>query len=202
MARARNKPARAPDAAPFVPRFAVSHEQMLVDGSDETFRHVLYLMVLASSRLATFREAVGRLVGLTGAQYLVLLATAHAQGREGVTIRDLAQYVLMASTHVTTQVGALIRKGLLRKRPNGKDGRSVLVSLTPKGERAMDAIAPIRREFNDAFFVGVERKALVAAAGFLQQIIDNSERALPLLEPVQARLAAGRKPLTTKELSA
>jgi DNA-binding MarR family transcriptional regulator len=191
-----------PSRRGFKPRFAVSHDAMLVDGSDEVFRHVLYLMVLASSRLATFREAVGRLIGLTGAQYLVLIATAHAQGRDGVPIRDLAQYVLMASTHVTTQVGALIRKGLVRKRPNGQDGRSVLVSLTAKGERAMEAIAPIRCEFNDAFFVGVERKTLLAVAEFLQQVTENSERALPLLQRVEARLAARRKPFTSKELAA
>jgi len=166
----------------FKPHFSVSHEAMLVDGSDEVFRHVLYLMVLASARLATFREAIGRMIGLTGSQYLVLLATAHCQGREGVTIRNLTQYVLMASTHVTTEVGALIRKGLLKKRPNGDDGRSVLVSLTRKGERAMEAIAPMRCEFNDAFFVGIERKQLLAVARFLEQVRQNSDRALPLLQ--------------------
>ena len=169
----------------FRPGLSVSHKAMLVEGSDETFRHVLYLMVLASARLASFREAIGRMIGLTGSQYLVLLATAHAQGRDGVTIRDLSQYALMASTHVTTEVGALIRKGLLRKRPNGRDGRSVLVSLTPKGEQAMNVIAPLRREFNDAFFVGMQRKALLAAADFLEQVVANSGRALPLLQLAQ-----------------
>jgi MarR family transcriptional regulator, organic hydroperoxide resistance regulator len=167
---------------------------MLVDGSDELFRHVLYLMVLASARLATFREAIGRMIGLTGSQYLVLLATAHCQGQEGVTIRTLTQYVLMASTHVTTEVGALIKKGLLKKRPNGADGRSVLVSLTRKGERAMQAIAPTRCEFNDAFFVGIERKQLLAVAQFLEQVTRNSDRALPLLHRGEEGLR--RRPAT------
>jgi DNA-binding MarR family transcriptional regulator len=186
MARTKKKP--QPSRA-FKPRFAVSHQPMRVDGSDEVFRHVLYLMVLASARLATFREAVGRMIGLTGSQYLVLLATAHRQGGEGVTIRELAQYVLMASTHVTTQVGALIRKGLLKKRPHGHDGRSVLVSLTAKGERAMNSIAPVRCEFNDAFFVDIDRATLLTVAQFLQQVAQNSERALPLLDRLEQQLA-------------
>ena len=164
------------------PQLSISHEAMLADGNDEAFRHVLYLMILASARLATFREAVGRMIGLTGNQYLVLLATAHTQGEAGVTIRELAQYALMASTHVTTQVGALIRKGLLKKRPNGDDRRSVLVSLSDKGWRAMNVIAPVRREFNDAFFVGMERRTLLDASKFLEQVASNSERALPLLK--------------------
>jgi DNA-binding MarR family transcriptional regulator len=172
---------------------------MLVDGSDETFRHVLYLMMLASSRLATFREAVGKVIGLTGSQYLVLIGTAHYQGAPGVTIRDLTQSVLMAPTHVTTAVGALIRMGLLRKRPNFEDGRSVLVSLTEKGSGAMEAIAPIRLAFNDAFFVGIERRTLLAVMGFLERIVQNSERALPLLESVRNEPGAARALMVAKE---
>lgn len=178
---------------------AISQAEMLVDGSDETFRHVLYLMMLASSRLATFREAVGKVIGLTGSQYLVLIGTAHYQGEPGVTIRDLTQSVLMAPTHVTTAVGALIRMGLLRKRPNFEDGRSVLVSLTEKGSRAMEAIAPIRLAFNDAFFVGIERRTLLGVMGFLEKIVQNSERALPLLESVRNEPGAERARTVAKE---
>lgn len=88
----------------------------------------------------------------------------------------------MQSTHVTTQAGALVRKGLLRKRPNLKDGRSVLLCLTAKGEKAMGLIAPRRQEFNDAFFVGVSRRSLFSSAKFLEQVTANSEKALPLLD--------------------
>jgi MarR family transcriptional regulator, organic hydroperoxide resistance regulator len=165
----------------FQPAISVSHEAMLVDGTDETFRHVLFLARLTADRLATFRETIARLIGLSGNQYAILLAIAHAPGKAGVTVRDVARYTLMASTHVTTQVGALHRKNLVCKRPNGQDGRSVLLSLTPKGEKAMKFIGPLRQEFNDAFFVGMSRASLLAAAEFLEKVAVNSERALPLL---------------------
>jgi DNA-binding MarR family transcriptional regulator len=179
-ATTQNTP-RARQARRFRPATSVSHEAMLVDGNDEKFRRVLFLSRLFTDRLAVFREAIGRMVGLSGNQYVILLATTHALGKDGVTVRDIARYTLMASTHVTTQAGALIRKGLLRKQPNSEDGRSVLLSLTPKGEKAMNVIAPVRREFNDAFFVGVSRASLLAAAEFLEQVTANSEQAFPLL---------------------
>jgi DNA-binding MarR family transcriptional regulator len=160
---------------------------MLFDGDDERFRHVLFLSKLFADRLTMFREAIARVIGLSGNQYVILLATAHSQGHSGVTVRDLARYSLIASTHVTTQAGALIRKGLLRKQPNGQDGRSVLLSLTPQGERAMRAIAPLRRRFNDAFFVGVPRTSLLAMETFFEQVSANSERALPLLQGTDAK---------------
>jgi MarR family transcriptional regulator, organic hydroperoxide resistance regulator len=175
-------------ARPFRAALSVSHEAMLVDGDDETFRHVLFLTRLAADRLATFREAIGRMIGLSGNQYVILLSIAHAQGEGGVTVRDVARYTLMASTHVTTQAGALIKKGLIRKQPHGDDRRSVLLSLTPKGEKAMETIAPARQKFNDAFFVGVSRSALLAAGALLEQVAANSERALPLVQDVDAEL--------------
>jgi DNA-binding MarR family transcriptional regulator len=168
-------------AASFTPKRSVSHKAMLVDDSDETFRHVLFLSRFFAARLFLFLEEVARQIGLTGNQYAILLAIAHSQGTRGTTIRDIASYALMASTHVTTQAGALIRKGLVYKQPNCEDGRSVLLMLTAKGEKAMDTIAPLRQQFNDAFFVGVSRQSLLAAAKFLERVTTNSESALRLL---------------------
>lgn len=174
--------ARRGSARRFRPAMSVSHEAMLIDGNDEAFRHVLFLSRLLADRLIVFLEAVGRRIGLSGNEYRVFLAIAHAQGESGTTVREVAQYALIASTHVTTQVGALERRGLVQKRPNSEDGRSVLLTLTAKGERAMQTIAPTRLLFNDAFFEGVSRKSLLATSKFLEQVTGNSERALPLLQ--------------------
>jgi DNA-binding MarR family transcriptional regulator len=190
----RTSTKRAVQMRRFRPAISVSHDAMLVDGTDEKFRRMLFLSRLFADRLAIFREAIGRMIGLSGNQYVILLATAHAQRKGGATVRDVARYALMASTHVTTQAGALIRKGLLRKQPNSEDGRSVLLTLTPKGEKAMNVIAAMRREFNDAFFVGVSRAALLAAAQFLEQVTANSERALPLLRQAETAARLSRRP--------
>jgi DNA-binding MarR family transcriptional regulator len=166
----------------FRPALSVSHEPLLIDGDDEAFRHVLFLTRLFADRLATFRDMVAKQIGLSGNQYAIFLAIAHSQKDGGVTVREVAHYALMASTHVTTQVGALMRKGLVQKKPNKEDGRSILLTLTAKGEKAMEQIGPMRREFNDAFFVNVSRSSLLAASKFLEQVTANTENALPLLE--------------------
>lgn len=166
----------------FRPALSVSHEAMLVDGEDERFRHVLFLSRLFADRLALFLDVVAREIGLTGNQYVILLGIAHAQRGGGATVRDIARYALMASTHVTTQAGALIRKGLVVKKPHGQDRRSVLLLLTKQGEQAMDTIAALRRQFNDAFFEDVSRTSLLGAEKFLKKVTANSEAALPLLD--------------------
>lgn len=178
----------------FRPAPSISHEALLVGGNDEKLRQVLFLSRLFSDRLGIFLEAVARKLGLTRIQYAMLLIIAHAQGRGGATVREVAAYALMASSHVTTQAGTLVKKGLVTKKPNEDDGRSVLLLLTPKGEKAMNLIAPMRQEFNDAFFEGVSRRSLLAAASFFEQVTENSEQALPLIKRSGAKGKPERKP--------
>src|SRR5687767_5801826 len=131
------KRSRRGTAGNFAMPRTVSHAALLSGGSDEPFRQTLYLMVLAFGRLQTCREAFGRAMSLTGSQFAVLIGTAYRQQTDGVSIRALADHVQLAPTHVTTEVGRLIRKGLLTKRVNARDRRGVLVKLSRRGETAL-----------------------------------------------------------------
>ncbi|MEW6454442.1 MAG: MarR family transcriptional regulator [Pseudomonadota bacterium] len=156
----------------------VSHPDLLSGSSDEPFRQALYLMVLAFGRLIACREAFGRAMSLTGSQFAVMVGTAYRQKTEGVSIRELSEHVQLASTHVTTEVGRLIRKGLLTKRANTRDRRGVLVKLSRKGETTLLQVAPFVRDVNDILFENVERKEFAAVTRFLGLFAENSERAM------------------------
>jgi DNA-binding MarR family transcriptional regulator len=160
-----------------VPR-TVSHAALLSHGSDDAFRQTVYLMVLALGRLQACREAFGRAMRLTGSQFAVMIGTAYRQKNEGVSIRALAEHVQLAPTHVTTEVGRLVRKGLLIKRPNKIDRRGVLVKLSRRGEAAILRITPFVRAINDLLFENVSRKDFAAVSRFLQIFAVNAERAL------------------------
>jgi DNA-binding MarR family transcriptional regulator len=177
----------------FEPPLTVSHAELLNNGSDYAFRDNLYLMVLTLDRLLTCRDAFGRSVGLTGSQFAVLLGTAYRQGEAGVTIRELADHIHLASTHVTTEVGRLIRKGLLMKKPNLADKRSVLVTLSRKGEQAVEALAPFMREVNDLLFQDIERGEMDQLRNFLTRFLLNSEYALAELQRHNRKLLLERR---------
>ncbi len=171
-------PRRRPKQALFVPPVTISNEAFWVDGRDDWLRETLYLMVLCLSQLHTFREAFGRAMDLTSPQFAVLMGTAYTQGADGVSISALATHVHLAPTHVTTEVGRLIRLGLLLKRQNNDDRRSVLVRLSPQGEKAIRAVAPFVRSVNDQLFDGVTRDELRSILQFFQRFAANSEIAL------------------------
>jgi DNA-binding MarR family transcriptional regulator len=156
----------------------VSHGALLASGSDVAFRQTLYLMVLGFGRLMSCREAFGRTLALTGSQFAVLIGAAYAQGRDGVSIRSLADHIQLAPTHVTTEVGRLIRKGLLVKKTNPRDRRGVLVTLSRRGEAAVRQLAPFLRRVNDLLFHNVRRKDFATVSRFLEVFALNSEHAL------------------------
>lgn len=172
-AKSRRRPHRA-----FAPPPTVSHPALLVAGSDVAFRETLYLMVLAFGRLITCREAFGRALGLTGSQFAVLFGTAYRQGHDGVSIRRLAEHVQLASTHVTTEVGRLVRKGLLVKTTDQRDRRGVLVKLSQQGEAAVRRVGPFLRRVNDHLFQKVSREEFASLDRFLRVFARNGEDAL------------------------
>ena len=165
-------------AKEFASPTTVTLPAMLVDGDDLQFRETIYLMALAFGRLYSCREAFGRALALTASQFIVLIGTAHRQGRDGVTIRALADHTQLAATHVTTEVGRLIDKGLLIKEANHRDRRSVLVRLSAKGEAAIRAVNPLLRRVNDRLFQNVSRSEFEALSRFLKKVAHNGEEAL------------------------
>ena len=162
----------------FTPPATVTLPAIVRRGDDLRFRETLYLMTLAFGRLQSFREAFGRFLSLTGSQFIVLIGTAYRQGREGVSIRALADHTQLAATHVTTEVGRLIGKGLLTKSANTRDRRGVLVRLSPQGEAAIRAVNPLLRRVNDQLFRNISRTEFETVSRFLATFALNSEYAL------------------------
>ena len=190
----RSAPAAVALSPVYVPPLSVSHRALVLQGKDEVFRDLIYSMVLSFGRLLSCREAFGREIGLTGSQYTVLIGVAHRQGSQGVSIRALAEHVLLASTHVTTEVGRLIRKGLLQKRPNRDDRRSVLVSLSPRGKCVLAGLAPFLRQINDTLFQDIGRAEFDSLGQILQRFTRNTEAAMLQIAPRQSSVRGVNKP--------
>lgn len=197
----RKARAGAETATGFVVPRTVSHPALLEGGSDEPFRQALYLMVLAFGRLQICREAFGQAMtqtgsALTGSQFAVMIGTAYRQHAEGVSIRALAEHVQLAPTHVTTEVGRLIRKGLLTKRPNQADRRGVLVKLSQRGEAAVLQVSPFVRGVNDLLFQDVSRKDFAAISRFLSVFARNTEYAVAEIRRHERE--RGRRPIARR----
>ena len=160
----------------FSPPLTTSRRDLIINGTDEGFRNIIYQMVLGLQHLFSCREIFGRHLCLTGSQFAVLMGVAYVQKTDGVSIQGLADHVRLAQPHVTTEVGRLLGKGLLVKRANPRDQRSVLVSLSARGNAAVESVVPLVRKVNDLLFAGIKKDELMTVMRVMEQLTYNSEQ--------------------------
>jgi DNA-binding MarR family transcriptional regulator len=95
---------------------------------------------LALRRFLAFSEAAAGAAGVTAHQYQALLAVRTALGG-AIMVRDFADQMLLKPNGAVQMIDRLVEAGLAARNPSQTDGRSVLVSLTPKGEDLLERLA-------------------------------------------------------------
>jgi DNA-binding MarR family transcriptional regulator len=104
-----------------------------------SFRHSL------RSFLA-FSEEAARKIGLTPQQHQTLLAVRGLTSEIGVTVGDIADYLLLKPHTAVGLVDRLVRAGLLLRTADERDRRRVLLTLTVKANEALAALSAIHLE--------------------------------------------------------
>ena len=165
----------------------VSIEALLDDdGSDARFRQLIYDLLSISTQMQAVRAAIGRLIGLTGAQYSVLMAVSHlARMGEPVTVSRLAEHLHVSGTFITAEARKLAALGLIEKGANPIDGRSVLLQLTQSGDAKLREVTPIVRRLNDEIFRNFDQGAFEAVAPRIADLALTFGDALALTEQLE-----------------
>ena len=89
----------------------------------------------------SFREAGAQKAGLTPQQHQALLGIKGFSGPGPASIGDLARFLLIRHHTAVELVNRMTRLGLLSRVVDAEDGRRVLVQLTAKGERKLQALS-------------------------------------------------------------
>jgi DNA-binding MarR family transcriptional regulator len=160
------------------PPLSITRRALLVGGSDIEFRRLVYRLLVVEERLRRVRDHLARRIHVTGPQYTLLITVAYLQGETGIAVRSLARNLRVTSAFITAESQRLIERGLLAKRANPEDSRSILLSVTAAGRRRLDKLVPELRAVNDAFFAHVSARSFRAARVFLEQLLAGSERAI------------------------
>lgn len=109
---------------------------------DDTTTQIVDLMMRAVRRIRVCAAAELAPVGLTHAQSRAVRVVADAAGP--MRMADLAAALEIVPRAATSSVDALEEAGIVARRTDPTDRRSVLVSLTPKGRRLRARLAEAR----------------------------------------------------------
>jgi len=164
----------------------VSRPELLVGGDDAEFRHLVHDLLAFAMRLEAVRSKFGAFLGLTGIQYTILISVRQLQGAEGVGVKEIADHLGLSGAFVTIEVGKLITRGLLHKRPNARDRRRVQLRVTKEGETALASLAPMQAEINDAIFASLDEEAFRDLRKRARELRSGSDRALAMADGLLA----------------
>lgn len=95
---------------------------------------------LAMRRFLAFSESAVTAAGITSQQYQALLVLK-VSPPEGLMIRELAQQMMLQPHGAVQLADRLTNAGLAKRFQSSEDRRSVLVTLTPVGERMLESLA-------------------------------------------------------------
>ena len=90
-----------------------------------------------------------------------------------VPVSDLVTTLRRPKSTITKATDFLAREGLLRKRPNPGDGRSILVELTESGAAFADSFEEARKSVVELMFQGVTSQARKEFFDMLEKVDAN-----------------------------
>ncbi len=126
------------------------------------------ITVLAAQMSDRFGELYRKRFDISVAEWRIL---AHVAVTDELSVREIAEGVVLDKAKVSRAIARLEAAGHIRKRTGKTDGRLIRVSMTPKGRRLFERIAPLANDFQywllDALAPG-ERDRLQASIAQLR----------------------------------
>lgn len=158
----------------------ISRPELLVNGSDREFRHLVHSLLGFLARHEQLRCGHGKAIGLAGIEYTTLISIAHLSVDGDVNIKTVADHLHLSGAFVTSLAQRLLKMGLIHKRTDPGDRRRVTLTVSAKGHALLEKLAPTQRKANDAEFGCLSRHDLKYLINKVDQLIECSDRALAL----------------------
>ena len=103
-------------------------------------------------------------------EYRVLAALRRSGPDYQLTPTELYRSVLVSSATMTERLDRLERRGLIARRPAGRDRRSILVELTPAGRGVIDRANVDMLDTQAALLDGLSPRDRASLAGLLAKL--------------------------------
>jgi DNA-binding MarR family transcriptional regulator len=143
-------------------------------GSRKPGRHLASASTLVSSFLETADAVEARLEAAVAPMGLSLakLGLLHhlAEAKEPLPLSELAQHQNCVRSNITQLVDRLEKEGLVRRRPDPQDRRSVRAALTPAGEQAYQKAKRALAEEQRAIVESLSSGDAASLRGVLDQL--------------------------------
>jgi len=127
--------------------------------------------------LEELRQFWARALGITGPQWMIVMALADLDEEDGVPVNVISKMLHVDPSFVTTQSKLLEKRGFLRRKSSLSDARVVQMSLTDKTRKQLANLAAQQEALNDFIFEEFDDRQLSAFTDKLAALKNRLKKA-------------------------
>jgi DNA-binding MarR family transcriptional regulator len=128
--------------------------------NQEIVRQFTWAIASISVHLEELRYFWGKALGISGPQWMILMALAEIDQADGVPVNVVSKKLHVDSSFITTQSKMLEKKGFIRRRTSTEDARIVQMSLTDKTYKQLASLAAQQEALNEFIFAEFDERQL------------------------------------------
>src|SRR5258707_6366799 len=128
--------------------------------NQDLIRRFAWVIAAISVRLEELRYFWGKTLGISGPQWMILMALAEIDQDDGVPVNVVSKKLHVDSSFVTTQSKLLEKSGFIRRKTSTEDARIVQMSLTDKTYKHLASLAAQQEALNDFIFAEFDDRQL------------------------------------------
>jgi DNA-binding MarR family transcriptional regulator len=115
--------------------------------------------------------------GLTTQQWAVLGALSRPEAEGGMSVGDLARYLMVSRQNLAGLISRMERDGRISSAPDGRDRRSRLITMTASGSEVwMEQALPKIQGYYEQALDGFSTNDLTHTLHYLLKLLDNMKR--------------------------
>ena len=115
--------------------------------------------------------------GLTTQQWAVLGALSREKVQGGMSIGDLAKYLMVSRQNLSGLISRMERDGLVGVLPDDRDRRSRVVTMTDSGQHVWQVLAqPKIHDYYERILVDFSVNDVTHTLHYLLKILDNMQQ--------------------------
>jgi DNA-binding MarR family transcriptional regulator len=145
--------------------------------NQDTVRRFTWEIASINVYLQELRYFWAKALGISGPQWMILMAVADLDKGEGVSVKVVSKMLHVDSSFVTTQSKMLEKKGFMRRKTSAEDARIVEMSLTDKSYKHMANLTSQQDELNEFIFAEFSDRELGEFTGKLKSLKNRLEKA-------------------------
>jgi DNA-binding MarR family transcriptional regulator len=145
--------------------------------NQDTIRRLTWVIASINVHLEELRYFWAKTLGISGPQWMILMALADIDQDEGVPVNVVSKKLHVDSSFITTQSKLLEKKGFLRRKTSTEDARIVQMSLTDKTYKHLAGLASQQEALNDFIFAELDNEQLDQLTDKLTMLEGRLEKA-------------------------